>query len=82
MCGSTGKRAKWTPSGVSSSCLSRAFCQRGKKGKKNKHGIRNGQDFRATATSTPGEQGKASQLGNAGAVEGLAESHQAGQEGI
>lgn len=27
MCGSTGSRARCTPRGVSSSCLSRAFCQ-------------------------------------------------------
>lgn len=27
MCGSTGNRAKWTPRGVNSSCLSKAFCK-------------------------------------------------------
>lgn len=30
ICGSTGNRAKCTPSGVSSSCLSKAFCQKTK----------------------------------------------------
>lgn len=34
ICGSTGNRAKWTPSGVSSSCLSKAFCQKKKKKQK------------------------------------------------
>jgi len=33
ICGSTGNRAKWTPSGVSSSCLSKAFCQKEEKKK-------------------------------------------------
>lgn len=31
ICGSTGNRAKCTPSGVSSSCLSKAFCHKKKK---------------------------------------------------
>lgn len=36
MWGSTGSRARWTPRGVSSSCLSRAFCQdRGRKERTN-----------------------------------------------
>lgn len=63
ICGSTGNRAKWTPSGVSSSCLSKAFCQKeGKKkkgGRESKHSIRNGEDFLVIATSLSREQQKA-----------------------
>lgn len=68
ICGSTGNRAKWTPSGVSSSCLSKAFCQKkgkekknqpGQGGKKSKHSIRNGEDFLEIATSLSREQQKA-----------------------
>lgn len=54
MCGSTGSRARCTPRGVSSSCLSRAFCQGRAQRKEHTRHVKWG-DFlgRATGTQTP-----------------------------